>query len=1017
MIYLTFDTNIWIYSLDDSWSVDNQFDFLEPWIKDGLVKLILPEIILKEWKNNEEKEVKIREKKLYDFFVLAEEILPSAFFTDYKSPLIQKQIIQDQIERINKFIDQVQFLPLNPFVEKKVIEKGIAKKAPMHKKTSIADAIIVYTLIDFAERNQGNHFFFISNNSDDFYEKGGSIHSDLKPYFDQLNIKAFKTLQQLTYELRNYYSLPVQADLDQKRKDRIKRKIKETVYNPEYEKIIADSTDSFILNLSTIEYILKESKPTKEQVIFVLALIDSDIAYEKKFYEKLSNASWFKILKNKGVFNPNSLPGLIQIKGRTQIQFWEPLSYLERLSNHIKNGKEIELIDEIITILVDIAKNSNEIYRFWYLHIKILVNIPNNSISKDVLNLIPIWLSGERESMLESMEICKNLLPKFLSEEASIEDIEKAEIILKHLYTIERIDIKDKEAFKEDRDRRYTSLVHLYCLKDSFKEKKLISKIANHCSDEIVIYLANMIKRIRFDFPNGLSTRIESEKKYFGLKIHIDNKDLDVKVIEYGDPDRNIGNKIIENFEKYNKKETVKKLYVILNELEIDYPETEENDFDAIANLLTNGSYYSFTNERISELNNWDVHGEKLEEIFALIFRDLLNEKVKRGDPSDFDLLRLFALDNFYRLAFFKKVALFVISENWVSSKGIFWDLFKKDETTELFDNTNLYDDLYELLNKVQSNLTTDEIGIIENTIEKGPQNDKYDYNNPELVDYWKFRWYSALRNIPPFNFKYEQQSQIQKRTYTSFENREVEFSSRSISPFSAEEILQKTNEEIVAFIKDFRTLDRWEGPTVSGFSSELEKAVEKDPKKFADEIEIYQGIYYIYAYHMFLGFADAGKKKKIFNWQKVIDFCTAYISNTNFYSGKLSLQEDDWRATYDWPVDAIANLLTRGMQDDNIDFDLQLLPRVKEILKILAYNLVKVEDFKKSNMDYATYSLNSTAGKVLRALLDYSLKRARNLATTDFEEKWEADIIQIYDDTFKKGIVDAYILTGWYFE
>ena len=52
MHYLTFDSNIWIYSLDESWRIENQLDYLEPWIQDGHVKLLLPEIILTEWTNN-----------------------------------------------------------------------------------------------------------------------------------------------------------------------------------------------------------------------------------------------------------------------------------------------------------------------------------------------------------------------------------------------------------------------------------------------------------------------------------------------------------------------------------------------------------------------------------------------------------------------------------------------------------------------------------------------------------------------------------------------------------------------------------------------------------------------------------------------------------------------------------------------------------------------------------------------------------------------------------------------------
>ena len=86
MIYLTFDSNIWIYSLDESWLIESQLDYLEPWIQNGLVKLLLPNIIISEWHKHEGKQGAERERKLNEFFAMAEEILPSAFYSEFKDP-------------------------------------------------------------------------------------------------------------------------------------------------------------------------------------------------------------------------------------------------------------------------------------------------------------------------------------------------------------------------------------------------------------------------------------------------------------------------------------------------------------------------------------------------------------------------------------------------------------------------------------------------------------------------------------------------------------------------------------------------------------------------------------------------------------------------------------------------------------------------------------------------------------------------------------------------------------------
>jgi hypothetical protein len=298
-------------------------------------------------------------------------------------------------------------------------------------------------LIQYAKLNQGNHYFFISNNTDDFYQKVESkkeIHQDLKVDFDTNNIQAYTNLNELNYFLRTAHNLKEDENISQKKKERIRNKIKEKIYNPEYDKLTEIGDSSYIQNINTIEFILKEKRPTKEQVIFVLALVDSDDSYENYLYNQLDKASWFEILKRKGVFNPKNNPAPIQTKEGFQIPFWESLFYLEKISNQIKNGKSLELIDEIIAIINNASQNPVENYRTWYFFIKFLTNIPKEKIPLDTLYYIPTWLKGSFDTMIHSSEICENLIPKFLSENPTVDDIQKAELILKYLFSLEKIE-------------------------------------------------------------------------------------------------------------------------------------------------------------------------------------------------------------------------------------------------------------------------------------------------------------------------------------------------------------------------------------------------------------------------------------------------------------------------------------------------------------------------------------------------------------------------------------------------
>ena len=245
----------------------------------------------------------------------------------------------------------------------------------------------------------------------------------------------------------------------------------------------------------------------------------------------------------------------------------------------------------------------------------------------------------------------------------------------------------------------------------------------------------------------------------------------------------------------------------------------------------------------------------------------------------------------------------------------------------------------------------------------------------------------------------------------------EIRVSSGYVSPLTIDDLLEKSNQEIVEYIKTFNPQRSFDEPSISGLSETFSGAVETEPEKFATEIELYQDMPYIYSCRMLRAFGEAWKKQKTFDWEKVLQYCLTTLKSPKFYSEELKIENDDWYVKSDWVVGSIANLLTDGLQNDKHAFDIKLLPLAKEIVQIIVNNLKRLDDFKETNMDYPTYSLNSTAGKSLRALFDYSLHRARNLFKREDKEKWETDIKSLFEETLQKGIIDGYILEGMYFE
>jgi len=1020
MIYLTFDSDIWLNSLKESGEDDNFIDSLEYWIENGHVQILLPENIIEEWKRNRDSKKQFLVNDWKGFFNRAKKVFPNDIIKGLKTPENLNALVELQLKRVEAIFDCYAIkIPITLDVKLIAIEFAEQKKAPFGPKNSIGDAYIYFAITDYISVNSLINCVFVTNNYTDFSNKEhpDKIHPDLEPDFAKHKIGYYIDLKRFFHD----YASQLPDVTEHKKLKALKeedKKLASAVLNPQTLDNLTGLRDSYIENINLLDLIFKNKNPTKEQVLFTLGLVNSDESYKQYFFKKVDSSAWYKILKEQGVFNPENNPSPIQVKEGFQIPFWEPLIYLEKISNQIKAGNEIEFADEIISVIKNISENPKDNYRTWYLLTKILTNLPNEKISKEILGFIPVWLKGSFETMLQSSELCENLLPKFLSENPTKEDIEKAEIILKHLFAIEKAEIV-VEGFSGMESESYRSRVYMQALTDALIDKKLVSRIAVHCSNDIIIYLANNLKKLRFAFPRGINISIEANDKFFSINCDIQNENLVVTVTEKENADLIIGKSQLSNFENYDEKESKDKFIDILKEFKIKYTPTEDNELSLsmLTNALINGSYFTFPDNTISKLNDRYHHGEKVVEVFALIFRDLLNEKLKQNQKEGIELLQLFLTHNFYRLSFFRRVAFYVIGENWEVVKPLFWEQVKEDDSKHFLSNHQFDKDLYEVLNKNQMLLNGEEIKLLQNIVDKGPQDDNDD-SDPKYSDYWKLRWYSALRNVEPFKSNYDQVSQLQNLTNEHYENLgKVITRSGSVSPFSIDEILLKSNEEIVKYIHSFKPKDRWEEPTIDGLSGALGKAVENEPQRFSDEIELYKDVYYIYAYHMLNGFREAWKNKRPFNWEKVLNFAKDYIASDKFYSGQLSLQNDGWGATPDWVVGSIGNLLTEGLQSDSNAFDLELLPTAKDIIKTIVATLKSVEDFKQTNIEYPTYSINSTAGKILRTLLDYSLRRARNLKPDDNSPKWEADIIALFEDTSKKGIIDGYILTGWYFQ
>jgi hypothetical protein len=195
--------------------------------------------------------------------------------------------------------------------------------------------------------------------------------------------------------------------------------------------------------------------------------------------------SWFSYLKEQGFFNPENNPIPVQKESGYQIPSWEVLDYLISVATKFERSEHLELVPEILQIIKDISEHPVDNYHTWYRLIKILSLVPNENVTKEYLDYIPVWVTSQFDTMLQTSEITDSLLPKFLTDNPN--DREKAEIILYYLFELRTSN--NLEDFNRSSTVQYYSPYYSYTLNNAFHNEGLLDKIINICHNKTIYRL------------------------------------------------------------------------------------------------------------------------------------------------------------------------------------------------------------------------------------------------------------------------------------------------------------------------------------------------------------------------------------------------------------------------------------------------------------------------------------------------------------------------------------------------
>ena len=277
-----------------------------------------------------------------------------------------------------------------------------------------------------------------------------------------------------------------------------------------------------------------------------------------------------------------------------------------------------------------------------------------------------------------------------------------------------------------------------------------------------------------------------------------------------------------------------------------------------------------------------------------------------------------------------------------------------------------------------------------------------------KLYAYLKKEWLSALLETknPEIKALYEKYQQIEPTElthaghYSWMESREG-----SVSPIESIDLRKKSNEEIAAYLSNFKGKKGWDEPTGEGLSFTLRTCAAEEPIRFSENLEYFQNIPRIYQNSLLAGLSQAWNDGKDLTWENILSFISNIIAQNNFWSN------ENYRTSL---VQRIAELISDGTRTDKHAFDEKLLPQAEDILLTLVEKTKS--DLSQMN-DLLTAVLNSPKGKIFSAMILYSLRCTR-ISKRKKGQRWTERIKNDFNMRLNRDIepsLDFSVILGQY--
>lgn len=209
MYYLIIDTCVWLELGNDVWDTE-LIDKLTDFVELNKVSIILPDIIKAEWdKHKVEKIIHSSEKSVSGKIKNIKEL--SNFISSKKTDAIKEiaqlepEIKENVRRKSQEMMQKIEYLfrhhntrniTANDQVKLQAVQWGLERKAPLHKKSSMADTLIILNSVYYINAHNLYPCIFITKNNSDFssIKNPRQIHEDLLQITENVKLEYFTNI-------------------------------------------------------------------------------------------------------------------------------------------------------------------------------------------------------------------------------------------------------------------------------------------------------------------------------------------------------------------------------------------------------------------------------------------------------------------------------------------------------------------------------------------------------------------------------------------------------------------------------------------------------------------------------------------------------------------------------------------------------------------------------------------------------------------------------------------------------